>query len=86
MKSHAMPAVDPGEGPGHPPPPLIFTPNWDLKVQTKFFLETGLPSRISGSGWLPPPPLLTEGLDPPLHAHATIKETARLRQRNIISV
>ena len=39
---------------GGPPPPIIFRPNWGPKGRKKFLLP------------LPPPPPLSEGLDPPL--------------------
>ena len=71
-----MPAVDPGEGPGHPPPP---PPYFYSKLRPEgpneiFFGDwTPIPYlRV----WMTAPPFLTEGLDLPLHVHATIKETA----------
>ena len=68
-----MPAVDPGEGPGHPPPPYFYSK-----------LRPEGPNKIFFGDWSPIPylrvwmtaPFLTEGLDLPLHARATIKETA----------
>ena len=50
--------------------PLIFRPNWGRALRAeKNFFETGPPPLISGSGWLgaPPPPHLSEGVDPPLY-------------------
>ena len=54
-------SVDLGEGPG---PPLFLEQTEAQKAQKKV-LETRHPPLISGSG-CPPPPPLTEGLDPPL--------------------
>ena len=52
-KEACKPSVeDPEEGEG--PAPLIFEPNWGLKGWKKLFLSP------------PPPPLLSEDLDPPL--------------------
>ena len=47
------------------PPPLIFSQNRAPKGRKKKCFETGL-LRISGSGWPPPPPPLSEGLHSPL--------------------
>ena len=54
--------ADPGEGLGGPGAPRLF-----LDQNENKFSEAG-PLLISGSGWPPhpPPPPLSEGLDPPL--------------------
>ena len=77
MKSHAMPAVDPGEGPGHSPPPPYFYSKLRPEGPNKIFFGDWTPI-LYLRVWMtaPPPPFLTEGLDLPLHARATIKETA----------
>ena len=51
--------------------PLIFRPNWGPKGRKNFFGDC--PLLISGSGWLLPPPPLSEGLDSPLHTVLSIK-------------
>ena len=63
--------ADPGVGPGlpPPPPPLIFRPNWSPKSGKKFFGDR-VPSYLRV--WMiappnPPPPPLSQGLDPALH-------------------
>ena len=68
-----MPAVDPGEGPGHPPLFLLQTETWRSKQNFFWRLESHPVSQGLDDC---PPPFLTEGLDLPLHARATIKETA----------
>ena len=50
-----------GKGPGGPSP-LIFRPNWRPKGWKKVFFRP--PPLISGSGWPPPPPTLSEGQGP----------------------
>ena len=74
-----MPAVDPGEGPGHPPPPppAYFYSKLRPEGPNKIFFGDWTPIPYLRV-WMtvPPLPFLTEGLDLPLHAHATIKETA----------
>ena len=62
--------VDPGEGPGGPGPPLFFDQN-EARRAEKIFLRDR-PPLISGSGWPPPPPTLSEGLDPPLIFHIKV--------------
>ena len=53
--------VDPGEGPGGPPP-LFLDQTEAQRAEKKFFWTPSRPL-ISGPGW---PPSLSEGLDPPL--------------------
>ena len=62
-----IPVADPGE---HPPPFLFFDQNEAWRTN-KIFLETR-PPLIWGSGWLPPPRLLSEGLDLPLNTTGKI--------------
>ena len=45
--------ADPGDGPGGPGSPLIFDQKEARRVET--------------NGWRPPPPPLSQHLDPPLH-------------------
>ena len=54
--------ADPGERPA--PPPLFFDQNKAQRAE-KVFWRPGVPL-ISGSGWPPPLPPLSEGMDPPL--------------------
>ena len=61
--SHDHTVADPGEGPGGPAP-LLLDQTDAQRAEKHFFWDR--PPLISGSGWSPPPHLLSEGLDPPL--------------------
>ena len=56
---NSRPVADPGEGPGGPGPPLIFTPNWGPKGGKKFFWDRAPPFvRVWMTGPPPPSPLI----------------------------
>ena len=66
-----------GRGLGTPPPPYFYS---KLRPEgpNKIFFGDWTPI-LYLRVWMtapPTPPFLTEGLDPPLHAQVTIKETA----------
>ena len=55
LRTYDLSAVaDPGKGPGGPPPPPLFLGQSEARRAEKI------------RGWIPPPPPLSEGLDPPL--------------------
>ena len=56
-------------GPAFPPPPLIFRPDWGLKIQKDFFWRLGPPLTKGVDDHPPPPhysPPSSQGLDPAL--------------------
>ena len=55
-----------GRGPGSSPPPLFLDQTEARRAEKKIF-ETGLPLYLGVWKTAPPPPPLSEGLDPPLH-------------------